>query len=539
MAPPHIEAADDVTSEKIDDTLAHALVHLKLLLRIKNRLRSPLLQLPTETIIRILSFINAGCYYDWRSIFSSCHHIYSIMRKSPEIWWEVNYDCTTGSLRAAHISFMRSKGSPRALIADLDPWDFMLSTDVETFHDYWRVNQAFQCNSLHILEFSGNPSTFEHFSWILKGPFPRLERLKIHILPALDDTDWPIPIPSPFALQLPPELPLRVLDLQNVTRPWLPEYFTGLKQIHLQFKHCNVAVSMREDELVGILDASPQLERLSLERIKVGGYNQLPPKRIVQLPKLTHLRLANDPEIVGYILARLDTPAITSLDILAQIPNGNVSHVLDLFFPDDRLPKKLFSTPQVFKIGARNIGAKKMELTVGGFSIQFESNAYHGVGQNVVVACIPLVPPSVTFLQVDFPELDKQVWIDFFQSHPGIRAIGCWKYFSTGSEYKPLWDALSPDQGEESIVLCQNLESISFKVPSEKAELTALLSCLQNRNEAGFKLKHLSIDDNGSWGAASKMVEDFRPLVGTLKIKLPPAERHRVSSISIREREVP
>lgn len=537
MASSHIVAVDDATLEKADETLTLALVHLRLLLRIKNRLRSPLLRLPTETMIRILSFTNEGCHYDWRSIFSTCHHIYMIMRRSPEVWWEVNYDCTTTSLRAAHISFMRSKGKPRVLAADLDPWDFLLSTDVETFHDYWRVNRVFQGSELHTLEFSGDPTAFDHFSWILEGSLPRLERLKIHLLPALDATDWPIPLPNPFALQLPPDIPLKVLDLHNVTRPWLPSYFTGLRELHLQFKHCSVDTVMQEDELLGILEASPRLEDLSLVRIRVGNNQQLRPKRIVRLPNLTSLWLANVPEAVGHILAYVDAPAITSLEIFAEIAGGDLSQVLGLLFPDDRLPKRLFSNPPVFKIGMRNISGSRMELAIGSLSIRFESDRYSGVGQNVVAACIPLVPSSVTTLQADFSGLDQQVWRDFFQSHPGVRSIGCYQHYST-SKYKTLWDALSPTQEDDPVVLCQNLESICFRVPSGKSELISLLACVRDRNIAGFKLRHLTIDENGSTGEAYKMVEDFRPLVDVLKLKFPPVEQQRVGPVSMDEVEV-
>lgn len=537
MASLHIVAADDATSEKADEALTLTLVHLRLLLRIKNRLRSPLLRLPTETIIRILSFINEGCHYNWRSIFSTCHHIYLIMRTSPEVWWEVNYDCMTTSLRAAHVSFMRSKGKPRVLAADLDPWDFLLNKDVETFHDYWRVNRAFQASELHTLEFSGNPAAFDHFSWILKGPLPRLERLKIHLLPALDATDWPIPLPNPFALQLPPEIPLKVLDLHNLTRPWLPEYFAGLRGLHLQFKHCSVDVVMMEEELLGILEASPQLEDLSLVRIRVGNNQQLRPKRIVRLPNLTSLWLANVPEVVGHILAHMDIPALASLEISAEISGGDVSQVLNLLFPSDRLPKRLFSDPPVFKIGMRNISGSRMELTIGSFNIRFESDRYSGVGQNVVAACIPLVPPSVTTLQADFSGLDQQMWRDFFRSHPGVRSIGCYQNY-TASKYKPLWDALLPAQGDDPDVLCPNLESISFKVPSGKSEMKSLLTCLRGRNIAGFKLRYLEIDDNGSSGEAYKMVEDFRPQAEVFKFKFHSVEQQRVSFVSMDRTEV-
>ena len=44
---------------------------------------------------------------------------------------------------------------------------------------------------------------------------------------------------------------------------------------------------MLEDEFLGVLDASPQLEGFSLERIRLGDNKQLPPKLVVQLPSLT------------------------------------------------------------------------------------------------------------------------------------------------------------------------------------------------------------------------------------------------------------
>jgi len=535
MALPQIEAADDhATLEKTDEALALTLLHLRLLLRVRNQLCSPLLRLPTETIILILSLTNGGHYHDWQSIFSTCHRIHIIMRKATEVWWEVNYDCTTASLRAAHVSFMRSKGNPRMLVADLDPWDFLLSTDVESFHDYWMVNRVFQSSELHTLEFSGNSTTFDHFSWILNGPFPHLERLKIHILPAFDIIDQPVPLPHPFALQLSPDIQLRVLDLQNVTRPWMPAYFTGLRELHLQFEHCREGVVMLEDELLGILDASPQLERLSLVRIRVGNNQRHQPKRIVQLPSLTSLWLANNPEVVGYILAHMDIPAITSLEIYVNISEGGAAQALGLFFPNGRLPERLFSDPPVFKIGTRNDGAETphMGFNIGSFKIQFESERPSDLGQNTFVACIPLVPSSVTTLQADSSEFDQEVWREFFRSHPEVRSIGCFQYYGTGAQYRSLWDALTPARGEDPIVLCPSLESICFKVAASEAHLTPLLKSLRVRNRAGFKLRYLNIDDNGKSGEAYMMVDDFRPLVEVLDVNFPSIEEQRVSPVS-------
>jgi hypothetical protein len=54
MAPSHIETIDNAALEEINEALTFARLHLGALLRVKNRLRSPLLRLPTEIIVHIL-----------------------------------------------------------------------------------------------------------------------------------------------------------------------------------------------------------------------------------------------------------------------------------------------------------------------------------------------------------------------------------------------------------------------------------------------------------------------------------------------------
>ena len=569
MAPPHTKTVDNAGLEKSDEALALVLSHWRLLLRIRNQLCSSLLRLPTETIVHILTFVNGGCYPDWQSIFRTCHQIHRIMRKSAEVWQVVNYDCTARSLTAAHISFRRSKGTPRALVANFDQWSLYRwgAVAINKFHERWRAGQVFRGSELHTLEFAGNPATFYSFSWILEGPLPRLERLQLHIVPTLyDGIDYSVPFEvfqGPFSLKLPQGMPLRVLDLCNVTLPWSSNYFTGLRELRLEFISCIVVVAMLEDELLGIFDASPQLERLSLEGFSVGDGERPQPKRVAQLPSLASLCLVSYSESIGYILAHMDTPAITSLKIFTQTSDEDAARALSLFFPDDRLPKRLFSDPPIFKIETRgHINTTGIELTIGSFEIQFKSNEYSRVYQGAVVACIPLVPSSVTTLQVDLQELDQRVWRDFFRSHPGVRSIECHKRRDTGPEYKLLWDALSlAQEGDAAIlchkrsdtgpgykslwdalslaqegdaaILCQNLESIRFNLRPWEADLTPLFTCLRDRDSAGFKLRHLNID--GGRGEAYKMVEDFRPLVEVLEVKLPSMEDQKVSRTSTYE----
>jgi hypothetical protein len=530
MAPSRIKTSDDAKLEKTDEALALALLHLRTLLRVKNRLRSPFLRLPAETIIRILSFTNLGRHHHWQSIFSTCHRINEIMREATDVWWKVTYNCTLCSLRAADLALMRSKGTPQMLVADLGSWSSWRYPDAASFLGHWKDERVFQGSKLHTLEFYGIPSAFTHFSWILEGPLPRLEHLKIRVLPQLDDLDSVIPLRKPVALQLPTDMPLRVLDLDNASPSCPPYYFTGLRELHLRFQYCRNNVIMPEDSLLEILDASPELERLSLGQVTVGNNQRLPPKRIVLLPKLTSLWLSNDPEAVGYILAHMDIPAIASLDIHARSSSGDVTQTFSHSFPNDRLPKRLFSDPPTFGIGATDNGEEwpSIGLNIGSFGIRFESR-FFSASRNAVMACIPLVPSSVTALQGDLSMLDKQEWRDFFRSHPEVRSIECFEF--KGSSLKALWDALSPVQGDDRDVSCPSLESIRLTVLCEEVQLGPLLSCLRDRKGAGFKLKHLNIDDDGR-RKVYKMAEEFRPLVEVLEVKFPSIETQRVSHVS-------
>ena len=191
----------------------------------------------------------------------------------------------------------RSKGNPRELVVNLDPRECTL--DARNYLVLWRDERAFQGSRLHTLEFSRTPSTFTHFSWTLDGPIPRLERLKVHVLHELDGLNSTISLENPVALQIPTDTQLRALDLYDATLPWTPNYFTRLSELYLRFEYCYGTVVMLEDELLGILGASPRLERLSL----VQKNRRPPPERIVQLPRLNFLLLADSPEVVGYILA--------------------------------------------------------------------------------------------------------------------------------------------------------------------------------------------------------------------------------------------
>ena len=173
MIPPFAKTVDDATLKEAEEEVATVFAHLKKLLRVKNRLYFPLLRLPTETIVRILSFImeDMGSHSVWKPIFSTCCHVHRIMCNETDIWWKV--DVSLG--REAQVVLMRSKGNPRAVIAKFDPWDKWETSTRNSVLIHWRDEWVLQGDKLHTLEFFGTPYS--------------LERLKLHVVSALYDED--------------------------------------------------------------------------------------------------------------------------------------------------------------------------------------------------------------------------------------------------------------------------------------------------------------------------------------------------------------
>jgi len=486
---------DEDTLERTEDAVATVLLHLKKLLRIKNRLCSPLLRLSAETIIHILSYVMEEIenFCVWRPIFSTCHHIHNIMCAATELWWKANFSWD----EAAELVMVRSKGCLEAITVDLDPWDPWRNPHGRKAPAFCRNRQRLGGNRLRTLEFFGTPSDMAHFSWIFERPLPRLHHLKIHITCPLDEEDEELPPLEPVALQLPTDLPLRVLDLCNATLPWSSNLFTGLSGLHLDFSDCTIIVGISEDELLGIFDASRQLESLSLVQVEPrvpigGGELKFTPTRIVQLPRLAFLKLDHSPESVGHILAYMDVPAITCLEIHSLGSPQEAEWSLGLFFPGGRFPDRLFSNPPVFGIGTTGEDGPcgSMNINIGGVNMWFYSDPQEQetARDSILTYVTPLVPPSVTTLKLDDSKSNEQEWREFFRSHPEVRSIES-SEFPPGPMPESLWDALSP-AGADTVPLCPKLESISALNNSVS---TPLLNCLLNRKNAGFGLKYLKL----------------------------------------------
>lgn len=474
--------------------------------------------MPEETIIHILSYLMDLEEHSstWKPAFISCHRIHSIMKSATELWWKVN--CRWA--REAHIAFQRSEGSPRVMIAELNPWN----RDARDFMDNWKKKRTFHGHRLHKLELFGYTTDVARFQWIFEEALPSLNHLKIHFSPrplVSDPGNPQVPIP----LRLPTAAPLHTLDLRNTAIPWSSNLFIGLRELRLDFRDCGDHINLSEDELLRILDASPQVESLSL--LKVGpkaaarcGKQKIKPNRVIKFSRLTILEVEHFPVVVGHILACLDTPVITSLQIRSPITSWDLHHSLESLVPNRAIQKRLFSDPSVFEIETTDDGLSDlMTLTIGTFEIIFDFDLDDVVAiRDVIMARFqPLVPLSVAYLRLDFSEseLEGLEWASFLNSHSELQEIECLKA-SWDPEAESLWDALSPS-GPWAAVVCKRLELISI-VGEPSAHL---YHCLSNRKNVGFKLKCLKVEKPY---VRAKLVEEYGPLVGTLEIDKPDDE---------------
>jgi len=493
---------EDATLKAAESEVVTVLTHLKKLLRIENQLCSLLLQLPTETIIHILSYIMEAVEQSrvWQPIFSTCHRIHCIIRTATELWWKVDFTRS----RVALCAIARSKGSPQAILADLHPETNWENKKARKLLDYWRDNEALHGHRLHTLELCGEPSDWARFSWIFERPLPRLRHLKIRFFGPFDideDEDERLPIPRPVALRLPMDLPLQTLDLNNATLPWSSNLFAGLRELRMDFRDCEMVVEISADELLGVFDASPQLESLSLVQVRPripvrGDEPQYAPTRIARLPNLAFLELDNSPESVGYTLIHMSMPAIDSLEIRSHVHlPSEVPWSLRFFFLNRHLPNRLFPNPPVFGIRASNKyeggPLSSMHVTIGGLKMWFEFDP--DVGETVraaIMACVPpMVPRSVAILKLENLNLGEREWREFFRSHPEVCLIECMNPFGQPMS-NSLWDALSP-AGTGAAPLCTKLESITLF--DNRGFAPPLLDCLLNRKSAGFRLRHLKL----------------------------------------------
>lgn len=520
--------ANDTILEKADKEVAATVVHQKSLLRVMNWLRSPLLRLPTEIIIHILSYTmgNAGGSSEWLPVINTCRRVRDIMCTSAELWWRADF-----SDRLVQLVFERSRGNLEVLIANLLPEDLKWGERVFDTWKFCRNDLVLRGQRLHTIEFCGYPLHLTDLYWIFERPLPRLEHLKIDFAPPCEEPLGPF-MEDPVVLQLPTDLRLRVLDLCGAILPWSSSLFAGLSELHLDFSQCDGFVEISEGDMLGVFEASPQLESLSLYRLlpnldPVQGYT---PARVVKFASLKSLVLDSFPMLVGYILHHMEIPAIERLKIRVDISLWQVEDSLDYIF-DNHLPGRLFQNPPKFDAWPDSgYGVyEALKVNVGNCQIQFDFDFDDVETPSAIMTHIlPSIPSSVTSLRLDYSRLNTDGgWENFFSSHPEVRSI---EFLGDSPAEESLWNALSSVE-MEGVALCPRLESITL---SGETVSEPLFDCLFERKAAGFGLKHLNV-----WAMDDMMARVFKLLVDELHIIDVPAELVRMWEFRLsQQREV-
>jgi hypothetical protein len=502
-------------SEKTDTKFAAATLHLKKLLRAKNWLCSPLLRLPPEIIIHILSYMMEETAHSsvWRPIISTCHHIRKLMCTSNELWRRADFT----SDKLAMFAFEWSQGNLEVILADLLVEDDQQNQNLSL--RFCKDNMVLHGHRLHTLEVYGYPYHLPDFSWIFERPLPRLERLRIHFTPSWEE--WKgFSLFDPVDLQLPTDMPLQVLDLCGAILPWSSNLFIGLRELHLDFRSCDAFVEISEEDMLGVFEASPQLESLSLYQLLSKLHPELgyTPSRVVKFASLKQLVLDSFPKLVGYMLDHMDVPVIESLKIRSEFSSDEVEPSLNYYFVESNIPGRLFPNPPEFEVWP-DCGDgiyDSLKVNIGNCHIQFDFDMDENeVCSNTIMACIlPMVPSSVTTLRLDYSQLDEDTeWAEFFLLHPEVRSIEVLKGDPVDQS---LWDALSPAK-TGGITLCPKLESITL---SKQRASTPLLSCLLGRKATGFGLKCLRL-----WALDETLVRAFSAFVEEIQVvNTPPTE---------------
>ena len=148
----HVKTVDDAL-DQTDTARTVALVHLRKLSRVKNRIRSPLLRLPTEIIVHILLFVNdRGYHSDWQVIFQACQHVFELMLTQTGVWEACLLEKVSGSsLRTAHIAFVGSNGNRRPSRASPHGVGHQgMTIDAASRSYYWRRGKDSQKSRLYV-----------------------------------------------------------------------------------------------------------------------------------------------------------------------------------------------------------------------------------------------------------------------------------------------------------------------------------------------------------------------------------------------------
>jgi len=458
-------------------------------LRTMNRIQSPLLRLPCETLIYILLFTidDTKQTPTWTAILPTCHYLCQTILSTPQLWERIYCLPPEKMLRRFEMANWR----PTEIYAHL--FTSKGEENVKAALDSVRDAGQLRRERIHTLEFRGVNDVWPHFSWIFDEPFPNLKHLTVFVVMGPG---------SPLPLTLSVGSHLETLSIDNVNIPASSHLFHNLKNLHVGFSQdCNRwPVTLRQ--LIAILNASPRLETLSMGHIRLNTslHDDRQSECVVTLPHLRSIVLMSPASDAVGVMDRLDLPAITYLTL--HLGGLWPSHI-PLLFPNDILTNRLLKVtpnfPHFTQSGMVRMGGLQLAVGAGESREEF-----------FFLLC-GMVPISATELGIIQDMFNETRWREFACQRPKVCSISCYydikNYRSNG-----LWRALLPDKSNPSATLFPKLEYVNLKAEHLSMIPSSVLDCIRMRREAGFKLKRLEVQDTGKLRHAGRQPREFQAL---------------------------
>lgn len=147
---------------------------------------------------------------------------------------------------------------------------------------------------------------------------------------------------------------VKELDLYKIFIPWNSPAYNNLRDLDLRYQVSNPSSAPTMDQFLNVLERSPELEYL---RLAFAGpmldpsFTSYPSfQRKVTLSSLKSVTLYNNPLDIGHLLAHLDIPSTTCINLHAVLSPTNT--ICDLF-------PRGFSLPVVYDISTLSLGYTK------------------------------------------------------------------------------------------------------------------------------------------------------------------------------------
>lgn len=126
---------------------------------------------------------------------------------------------------------------------------------------------------------------------------------------------------------------IQELDLYKVFVPWVSPAYDNLRDLDLRYQVSNPSLAPTMDGFLSVLERSPELEYLRLAfagpMLDPSDITYPKPQRKIELKRLKSVTLYNNPLDIGHLLAHLDFPATTTLNLHAILSPSN--SICDLF----------------------------------------------------------------------------------------------------------------------------------------------------------------------------------------------------------------